>query len=236
MSPATFDNLLSRVGTYITKQSTRLREPSSAGERLAVALRFLVTGDSMQTISFSFRLGHSKVCEIIDNTCGAICEVLSPEFVNAPKNSDEWRKISDGFSILWHFPHCVGALNGKHTIIQAPANAGSQYYNYKGTHSIVLLAVCDYNYCFTLVDIGDYGRMIDGGVLSNSLFGQAIKNNSLALPDAENVDSIDSAIPYFFVRRSGISFIKLCCGHIQVPIYSQTKGFLIIDYLEHAES
>ena len=84
MSPATFDNLLSRVGTYITKQSTRLREPISAGERLAVALRFLVTGDSMQTISFSFRLGHSTVCDIIDNTCEAIWNVLSPEFVNPP--------------------------------------------------------------------------------------------------------------------------------------------------------
>ena len=105
MSPAKFDNLLSRVDTYITKQSTRLREPISAGERLAVALRFFVTGDSMQTISFSFRLGHSTVCEIIDNTCGVICEVLSPEFVNTPKNSDEWRKISDGFSsdVTWFF-------------------------------------------------------------------------------------------------------------------------------------
>ena len=72
MSPATFDNLLSRVGPSITKQSTRLRKPISTGERLAVALQYLVTGDSMQTISFSFRLGHSTVCDIIGNTCEAI--------------------------------------------------------------------------------------------------------------------------------------------------------------------
>ena len=50
--PSRFDHLLSLVGPAITRQETNFRSPISAGERLAVTLRFLATGDSMQTIGF----------------------------------------------------------------------------------------------------------------------------------------------------------------------------------------
>ena len=122
MTPTRFDNLLSLVGPLITRQTTIMRAPVSAGERLAVTIRYLVTGDSMQTISFSYRLGHSTVCGIIDDTCSAIWEALSPEYLRTPANSDEWRQISDGFESTWNFPHCVGAIDGKHIMIQAPHN------------------------------------------------------------------------------------------------------------------
>lgn len=73
--------------------------------------------------------------------------------------------------------------------MQAPSHSGSTFFNYKGTHSIVLMAVCDAQYCFTLVDIGDAGRHSDGGVLTHSGFGQAMEAGKLGLPGPDILDT-----------------------------------------------
>jgi hypothetical protein len=153
----------------------------------------------MQTIAFSYRMGHSTVCSIIPDTCDAIWNALSPEYLRTPSNHTEWKKISEDFLNVWNFPHCLGAIDGKHVVIQAPPSAGSMYYNYKGTHSIVLMAVCDAHYCFTLLDIGNYGRHSDGGVLSHSSFGQAMETGKLAIPDLEVLPGTTFTLPYVFV-------------------------------------
>ena len=93
----------------------------------------------------------------------------------------EWKKIAAEFSHL-DFPNCLGAMDGKHVVIEAPPSSGSLYYNYKGTFSIVLLAVVDAKYRFRVVDIGAYGRNSDGGTLSASAFGTALRQNTLGIP------------------------------------------------------
>ena len=47
MTPQRFSHLLSLVGPLITRQDTTFRQAISPGERLAITLRYLVTGDSM---------------------------------------------------------------------------------------------------------------------------------------------------------------------------------------------
>ena len=66
----------------------------------------------------------------------------------------ESRRVAHEFERKWNFLHCIGAIDGKH----ATARSGSDYFKYKKTHSINLLAVCDVNYIFTMVDIGDKGK------------------------------------------------------------------------------
>ena len=81
MTPSRFDHLLSLIGTALYRKRTVMRSPVSPGERLAVTLRFLATGDSMKTIAFSYRLGHSTVCKIIDDTCEAIWNALAVDYL-----------------------------------------------------------------------------------------------------------------------------------------------------------
>ncbi|KAK0138711.1 Protein ANTAGONIST OF LIKE HETEROCHROMATIN PROTEIN 1 [Merluccius polli] len=146
-----------------------------------ICLRFLATGDSYRTIACSYRVGVSTVARIVTQVTKVIWDALVPEFMPVPTTED-WRSIAEGFHRRWAFPNCLGSIDGKHIVIRAPDNSGSLFYNYKGTYSIVLLAVVDLEYCFRVVDVGSYGRTSDGGVLANSNFGQKLLDGTLGLP------------------------------------------------------
>ncbi|XDV26067.1 hypothetical protein PO909_029865 [Leuciscus waleckii] len=148
LSRAQFDDLLSRIGARITLQDTNYRRSIPAAERLSICLRFLLaTGDSFRTIASSYRVGVSTVCQIVAQVVTAIWDCLVEGYMAVP-TTDDWRSIAEGFQERWNFPLCVGAVDGKHVVIKAPPNSGSQFHNYKGTFSIVLLAVVDAKYRF----------------------------------------------------------------------------------------
>ncbi|KAJ8946160.1 hypothetical protein NQ318_004413 [Aromia moschata] len=76
-----------------------------------------------------------------------------------PNTTAEWLEISRDFEEKWNTPNIVGALDGKHIVIKAPAKQGSAFYNYKGQHSIALLAMADANYNFTCINVGINGLL-----------------------------------------------------------------------------
>ncbi|RXN15769.1 ANTAGONIST OF LIKE HETEROCHROMATIN PROTEIN 1-like protein [Labeo rohita] len=180
LSRCRFDDLLSHVGGRISLQDTNYRCCIPPAERLSICLRYLSIGDSFWTIASSFCVGVSTVCKIVPDMVTAIWDCLVEESMAVP-STDEWRSIAEGFEERWNFPLCCGALDGKHVLIKAPPNTGSQFHNCKGTFSLVLLAVVDARYCFRVIDVGGYGRTSDGG---NSAFGQALCGGTLHLsPD-----------------------------------------------------
>lgn len=153
----------------------------------------------MQAIAWIYQVGLTTVHCIIQEVCKAIWEALALTYVKPPDTEEEWLKISQEFNNKWNFPNCLGALDGKHINIQAPRNSGSQYYNYKKNFSIVLLASCDADYNFTLVDIGAYGSQSDGGIFSNSHFGIGLDRGELNLPGDRCLPGSNLKSPHCFV-------------------------------------
>jgi len=135
----------------------------------------------------------------VKETSAIIWEKLY-EYVSAPKTQSDWKNIAEDFENIWNFGHCIGAIDGKHICIENPSNTGSMYYNYKGFYSIVLLAICDAKYNFTLIDVGHYGSNNDAGVLANSVIGQKMSDGSFHIPSPAKVDGCNyDPLPYFFV-------------------------------------
>ena len=200
MSPETFEQLLTMVGPIISKKDTYMREAIGAAERLSLTIHYLAEGASQQSMSFQYRIGRSTVSGIIHETCQAIWEALHEVYLKPPSNKNDWKEISKEFEELWNFPHCLGAIDGKHVSIQCPLKSGSLYYNYKGYFSIVLLAVCDAHYTFTFTDIGGYGSTNDSSIFNNTDIFRAAESGALDFPDAEPLDGFaNDQIPYFFV-------------------------------------
>uniref|UniRef100_A0A3Q2CBQ0 DDE Tnp4 domain-containing protein n=1 Tax=Cyprinodon variegatus TaxID=28743 RepID=A0A3Q2CBQ0_CYPVA len=144
---------------------------------------YLASGDSLMSLAFSYRLGHSTVVNSVHMVYAAIESKMMEEFLPSP-TEDMWTEVARGFWRKWNFPNCLGAIDGKHVTIQAPARSGSQYYNYKKTFSIVLLAVVDHEYRFRAIQVGDFGRMSDGGVFSASNLGKGLERGDLNVPSS----------------------------------------------------
>lgn len=160
--------------------------------------RYLATGDSLKTISFSYRLGHSTVYQIVKDTCKVITENLLQETMPVP-TEEMWKAVAIGFNEMWNFPNCVGALDGKHITIQAPSNSGSLYFNYKKNFSIVLLALVDANCNFLVVDVGAYGKSSDGGIFANSNLGQKLEKGAMNLPKDAPLPNSNITAPFVIV-------------------------------------
>nr|XP_034837881.1 uncharacterized protein LOC117994110 [Maniola hyperantus] len=199
MDHDTYLHLLNMVAPIIEKQDTIMRNAIPPHDRLVATLRFLSTGRNYEDLKFSSIISSQALGRIIPETCEAIYKVLRKEYFKFPRSEEEWKDVAKVFEKRWNFPHCLGAMDGKHIAIFLPAGCGSEYFNYKNHHSMVLFAIVDGNYRFILCDFGTNGRISDGGVLKNTMFFQKLDNNLLCIPTDTVVANSTRKLPYVFV-------------------------------------
>lgn len=72
----------------------------------------------MISLSYEFRVGVSTVSDIVKKTADAIYDVLSSKVLMQEPNKRDWKRISKDFEEKWNMAHCVGAIDGRHMVIQ----------------------------------------------------------------------------------------------------------------------
>ena len=129
---------------------------------LRVTLSYLCTSDSQVTYGPKHKISPTTMGNL-DHFGNLSGKMLCP-FIKAPTSKKEWLDNAIEFDNRWDFPHSLGALDVNYIITQAASRSGSTFFSSKKSFSIVLLAVCNTNFEFTLADIDEAGQQSDGGI------------------------------------------------------------------------
>ena len=120
--------------------------------------------------------------------------IILASYITCPSSEEESLEIAKRFHSRWQLPNCVGAINGKHVQILHPPETGSDYFNYKGFSSTVLMAIMGPNAEFVFADLGSQGRISDGGVLRNTVFYHALDAKQLNIPEPKALTVNDTIV------------------------------------------
>lgn len=122
-------------------------------------------------------------------------------YFQTPKDARSWLNTAREFEARWQFPHCIGAVDGKHVRVRAPDKSGSLFFNYKHYFSVVMLAVVSANYEFLFLDVGAEGCSADGGIWRDCAFKLALEDGTIELPPPSPLPGGDPDVllPYVLV-------------------------------------
>ncbi|XP_055309488.1 uncharacterized protein LOC129573202 [Sitodiplosis mosellana] len=207
MDHQTFELLLSKVEQYLLpKRQTRVADSISPKQRLAIALEYYASGSFQRHLASVYRLSKTTCCLIIQQVSTAIITALKTEMIEM--NQENWLKMANEYNYKWQLPNCLEAFDGKHVAIKKPPGSGSEYFNYKRYHSIILMALVDANYRFISIDVGARGSEGDANVFSRSELGRMIKTDDplLNLPPDAFVGG--EKLPYFFIGDDAFPLLK----------------------------
>ena len=149
-------------------------------------------------------------------------------YLQTPSTSGEWYSIAKDFNERWNFLNAIGALEGKHIMIQPPPDSGSYYFNYKNTHSIILLALVNANYEFIYADVGTNGRASDAGVWNQCDLKASLEAKTLGIPPPNILPNSLRCLPFVILGDDafplGLNLMK------PFPFRNQTLAQRVFSY------
>ena len=96
----------------------------------------------------------------------------------------------------------------KHIAIKCHKKGGSQNWNYKNFHSVILMALVDAEYKFLWVEVGSNGAARDAQVFNGGELKEAIDKGAINMPPPEPLPDDDKDMPYFIIADDAFAFKK----------------------------
>ncbi|XP_065226746.1 uncharacterized protein LOC135849995 [Planococcus citri] len=196
-----WERLLNLVTPFLRKSHNGRGADFSPERDLVITIRYFVTGSQFCDLAMTFGCtGESTVGSVVRRTSLAIIQALRPtELYN--RNEYYYRYTMKKFWTDRQMPNCCGVIAGKHITVQKlpNPNAGTSHHNDGDRFSLVLLAICDANYRFTSIDIGQYDSVSDGGVFSESPTSEPLNEKADLPREPLTLPNTNVAIPAYFV-------------------------------------
>ena len=99
---------MTRLEPCLARQATNYRAPISVGEKLALTIRYLATGESYTSLSCQFRVGRSTISEFLPEVCRAIQDEFTREYLTCLTTPDEWKRTGKGIQDQVECSTCHG--------------------------------------------------------------------------------------------------------------------------------
>ena len=101
MEPNMFYEMEQRLHVSLRRQDTNYRKALEPGLKLAIALRYMATGDSYHSLAYLFRVPHNTISQILKEVARAIVAEYHEEVVHFPRNPAEWKEVRILFTIYY---------------------------------------------------------------------------------------------------------------------------------------
>ncbi|CAN7946620.1 unnamed protein product, partial [Ixodes hexagonus] len=187
VSRSTFNYIVS-ICEHLRRQDTNMRRAIPLDKRVAIGLYRLATSAEDRTVANVFGVERSSVNVAFKEFCRAIVQRLEPRYIRFPRTSELAEHLRQ-FAAVTGFPQGMGALDGCHIEVSPPKDHATDYNNYKGWYSTILLAVVDHNYKFMYVNVGSPGRNHDAAVFRRSRLPSVLAGN-LFKREAKNIQGV----------------------------------------------
>ena len=221
MDVSTFEYLCSTFAPDLQRKDTSMRLAIRVEVKVVVAIFRLATSNSMQCIADLYRIGLSSSQLVVSQFCGAIKKNLLRKFINWPSPSTMDRYVHE-FQDLQQISYVVEAVDGSHILIVAHRLHVLDYYNCKGSHSILLQGVVSAKCLFLDFDIGWAGSMHDANLWARTAIDQYCEARKLYPCTLDG----DAAYPYrpwmlapFKGHKDGLSREEYYCNFVQSSTY-----------------